>query len=108
MHFNWQNFSGISELCPSHHSILDKNAKITFFGNKKGFECSLYRIEVQVVKNWSSRLGKHRTFVFSLRVDVLCIFENITFFEIFEKLLGAHARMVECILVLLNMVGLTL
>ena len=44
-----------------------------------------YRIEVQVVTNWYSRLGKHQTFVFFLRVDHLCIFESITFFVIFEN-----------------------
>ena len=73
MHFNWQNFSGVSELLSFPSQFLVKNAKITFF-EKKGFECRFYRIEEQVVTNLSSRLGKHQTFVFFLRVDFQCFF----------------------------------
>ena len=52
MHFNWQNFSGVSELLSfSPQFFLVKIVKIVFFSEKNVFENSFYRIEVQAVTN---------------------------------------------------------
>ena len=39
---------------------------------------------VLVVTNWSTLLEKHQTIEILLMVDILCIFLNIAFFEMFQ------------------------
>ena len=68
VHFNGQNLRDVL----SRLSFWVKNAKIDFL--KKGFECSFYRIEMQVVTKWCSRLEKHQTLETLLRVNFLHIF----------------------------------
>ena len=52
MHFNWQKFSGVSELLSfPPEFFLVKNTKIAFFEEKRVLNVVFYRIEVQVVTN---------------------------------------------------------
>ena len=62
------------------------NAKIDFFFfiRKNGFESSFYKIDVEMVTNWSVRLEKHQTIGIWLMVDFLRIFKMLHFFKIFR------------------------
>ena len=48
--------------------------KIGSYKEKNGFEGSFYKIDVNVVTNWSARLQKHQTIEILLMVDFLCLF----------------------------------
>ena len=83
--FNWQKFSGVSDCCLSLHSVLVKNAKIAFFEENRFLRVVFISLKGRWLQTGLADLKKHQTSVFFLRVDLLRIFENITFFEIFEN-----------------------
>ena len=71
--------------CLSLHSVLVKNAKIAFFEENRVLIVVFIELKGRWLQTGLADLKKHQTSVFFLRVDLLRIFENITFFEIFEN-----------------------
>ena len=65
--------------CPLPESFWAKNEKFDFSLRKRGLEFSLYKLEVYVFINWSSRLEKHQTIEILLRVEFLLIFKILHF-----------------------------
>ena len=68
-----------------HSFFLVKNVKITFFAEKRVLNICFIEFKCRLLQTSLADMEKHLTFVFFLRVDFLRIFENITFFEIFEN-----------------------
>ena len=71
--------------CLSLYRFLVKNAKIAFFEGKRVLSIVFIESKGRWLQAGLVDLKKHQTSVFFLRVDLLHIFENITFFEIFEN-----------------------
>ena len=62
--FQWIKVKWYFEIVFYHFIVFGlKNAKIKFLKENKGFDCSCFPIEVQVISNSSSRLEKkqHQT-----------------------------------------------
>ena len=71
--------------CLSLHSFLVKNAKVAFFEEKRVLSVVFIELKDRWLQTGLADMKKHQTSVFFLRVEFLRIFENITFFEIFEN-----------------------
>ena len=71
--------------CLSPYSFLVKNAKIAFFEEKRVLSVVFIELKCRWLQTGLADLKNHQTNVIFLRVDFLRIFENITFFEIFEN-----------------------
>ena len=71
MHCNGLKLSGVlEEFSITSRFLGSKMQKSTFEENKR-FECSFYRIHVQVIANLPSRLEKHQTLDIMLMTDFL-------------------------------------
>ena len=60
----WKSFLSL-------HDLWVQKCKNQLFEENKHFECSLYRIKVQVIANLPSRLEKHQTLDILLITDFL-------------------------------------
>ena len=58
MHCNGLKLSGVLKELPITSRFLGSKIKNPFFEENKRFECSFYRIQVQVIANLPSRLEK--------------------------------------------------
>ena len=72
MHCNGQELSGVlEEFFLSLHDFWVQKCKNQLFEEKKRFECSFNRIQVQVIENLPSRPEKHQTLDILLMTDFL-------------------------------------
>ena len=72
MHCNGLKLSGVlEEFSITSQFFGFKNAKINFLKKNKRFECSFYRIQVQVIANLPIRLEKHQTLDILLMAEFL-------------------------------------
>ena len=88
------------------HFFGSKMQKSIFWRKKRGFHCSVYQIEVQVISNPTSRLEKKTPnpwiwayerfffffFFFLLKKLIFCIFQY------FQKLLNARTKIIVYVL----------
>ena len=102
----WTKFKRCFGRVFSHFTIFGfKNAKINFLKKKKCFECSFYRIQVQVIANLPCRLEKkHQTFDIYLMTDFYEFLKLIIFrfFRNFRNSLAAHTKIIVCVLSYVN------
>ena len=69
MHFNWQKFSGVSELLPFPSQFFGLKMEKSHFLQKKRFECIFIELKCRWLQTSLADLEKHLTFVFFLWVD---------------------------------------
>ena len=75
MHFNGIKLSGALEQFSITSQFFGSKCKtIIFLKKNKGFDCSCFRIEVQVISTSLTELKRHQTPEFSLMNDFLCLF----------------------------------
>ena len=75
-------FSSVSEVLSFHPQFFAKNAKITFFEEKRVLRVVFIELKGRWLQTGPAYLKKNtKHLYFFLRVDFLRIFENITFFR---------------------------
>ena len=71
MYCNGLKLSGVLEEFSITSRFLGSKCKNQLFVENKRFECSFYRIQVEVIANLPSRLEKHQTLDILLMTDFL-------------------------------------
>ena len=90
MHFNWQKFSGISELLSFSPQFLVKNAKKNrIFLRKRVLSVVFIELKGRWLQTGLADLIKHQTSVFFLRVNFFFAFLKISHFSRFLKIIGS-------------------
>ena len=106
MHCNGLKLSGVLEEFSITSRFLVQKCKNQLFEENKRFECSFYQIQALVVTNMPSRLEKtpntwhfdyDRFFMNFQKLIIFQIFQN------FRKSSAAHAKIIVCVLLYVNM-----
>ena len=71
VHCNGLKLSGVLEEFSFTSQFWVRKCKNQLFEENKGFECSFYQIQVQVIANLPSRLEKHQTLDILLMTEFL-------------------------------------